>query len=366
MPASSPWLSSSTNATRPDTPLIAPLGQEAVVGAVLLASQPLDQLAQLAPEAAVPSGADPAAAPASDGETKPVGDGLDAPATAGEIPPVDGQLPDGSATSYTGHIPVTLSVFASGMQGFATDALGASLGSKIIPISAFQYDSTPVHSQFHAIPQDHNLIGVTASAARSSATATTDHGQADHGQASHGSGVGSVLLTLTGGGTDTLSLDTGTISISIASLDSIFGSAGNDTVVMTTPVSGAKIDLAGGTDTLTLANGTNSLNIANVESIVGGTGADTLVLIDAGGHTVTGGGSGDSITSGGGADVFKYAASSDSFTNAVAAADAHTDQIANFNDSGPAAKIDLTGLAGAGTESFAGAKAGATFALAFA
>jgi hypothetical protein len=48
------------------------------------------------------------------------------------------------------------------------------------------------------------------------------------------------------------------------------------------------------------------------------------------------------------------------------AADTNTDQIANFHDSGPTATIDLTTLAGAGTETFAGSKTGpATFALAF-
>jgi hypothetical protein len=354
-----------TETSAPDlTAPVAPLAQEAVVAGALWAAP----TALLAPADAAPAAGTP-----------PGPDADDLTLTVAPPPPDGATPPDATGAGFSDypHVTVAPPLFDGG-HGSASDPWGGYLGSRIVAVTASAY-FVPSLAPFHATPQDHDVLALSLTAPHAAATTATPPTAPGHDGAGastgssvtsgSGSGSGTGLLQLppdwhvTVAGSDTLTLAPAG-SLNLISL--LVGGTGADTVILTAPVSGGTIDLGGGIDTVTLANGANSLTLANTESVVGGSGADTLVLSDAGGHTVTGGGNGDLITSGGGADVFKYVAATDSFTTGAAAADANTDQIINFHDSGPSAKIDFAALAGAGTESFAGAKTGATFAAAFA
>ena len=114
MPPDSPLLPTSRPATAPDAALIAALGQEAVVGGALLAALPLDQLAQLVPDAGappVPSTTELAALPLSDTGAPLSTSTAD---TFAALPPAVDQsslanpLPDAASSAYTGYIPVAV------------------------------------------------------------------------------------------------------------------------------------------------------------------------------------------------------------------------------------------------------------------
>jgi len=142
----------------------------------------------------------------------------------------------------------------------------------------------------------------------------------------------------------------------------------SDAAGVTTGTTALKIDVSAAPLGVTLIanNGGDTLIGSNHgDTITGGSGADSITVGSVA-STITGGGGGDSIASTGAADNLKYLATTDSFSNAASTADTNTDVITGFHDSGPAATIDLTGLSGAGTETFTGLKAGASFVAAFA
>jgi len=102
------------------------------------------------------------------------------------------------------------------------------------------------------------------------------------------------------------------------------------------------------------------------DTLIAGAGPDTIVANStvAGGSEIVLNGGGDSIVSSGQADNLVFQAVTDSFSNASASADSHTDVVAGFNDA--VATIDFSNLAGAGTEHFTGQKTGTSFATSFA
>src|SRR5581483_3735295 len=68
-------------------------------------------------------------------------------------------------------------------------------------------------------------------------------------------------------GGDSLQLADGVNSVNVANVETITGGTGADTIVLSTLLSGASVDLGTGADTLTLANGVNSGTFTNVETI---------------------------------------------------------------------------------------------------
>ncbi len=80
------------------------------------------------------------------------------------------------------------------------------------------------------------------------------------------------------------SLSSGVVEVDIGQFtgsNTITGTTGNDTIVLSAPVINASIDLGAGFDKLTFANGTNSATVANTEVVLGGTGDDTITLATA-------------------------------------------------------------------------------------
>ena len=101
-----------------------------------------------------------------------------------------------------------------------------------------------------------------------------------------GTGLSGHTINMQGGGTDTVILaGAGNYAIGLLNTEVLTGSTGNDTVNLSTTLSGMSVDLGAGTDVLSLAGGINSLTVNNVETITtadfsGAASNDTLTLVN--------------------------------------------------------------------------------------
>ena len=107
-------------------------------------------------------------------------------------------------------------------------------------------------------------------------------------------GTGTDWLTLSGGGAHT---------VDVRNVASFTCDTGNDTVNLSSILSGTSIDLGTGTDSLSLADGGNSVGVDNIESVGGGSGVDNITDTGSTATTFDGGAGNDSISAGGGNDV---------------------------------------------------------------
>ena len=91
-----------------------------------------------------------------------------------------------------------------------------------------------------------------------------------------------------GGGNDTVDILAGTgffSSLSLLNVEHLTGSAGDDSITLLNNVNGLSVDLGTGNNTLSLANGGNTLSATNVQNInstdFSGTASnDTLTLLN--------------------------------------------------------------------------------------
>jgi len=118
-----------------------------------------------------------------------------------------------------------------------------------------------------------------------------------------GAGIG---LVDGGGGTDTVVLANGGVTVSLSNVEALTGGTGNDTITLGSVKTSGTINLNAGTDALILANGTNTFTASNVETITGGTGNDAITL----GAAQTSG----TIDLNGGADALTLAAGDNTLT----------------------------------------------------
>jgi hypothetical protein len=191
-----------------------------------------------------------------------------------------------------------------------------------------------------------------------------------HDSITAGNGTNSLSDTTGGGGdlvnfgngNDTVSLYNGTDIIVVGSGADLISSFGIGDTIMA-PGNGSAITAAGAGDVVT-ANGVgDNITAGGVgDTITAMGGGDNIVNLGSG-TTITLGGPGDSV----GESTNPSAPIQFDFLTPSASPGSNPDQIANFVDTGGAASIiDLTGLSGVGTETFAGLKSGASVAIAFA
>ena len=172
-------------------------------------------------------------------------------------------------------------------------------------------------------------------------------------------GGGNDTLSNPGAGSDLLLGGFGNDTITSSGNDTIAGGPGTDTI--TVNGSTASVDGGTGTDSLTLSGGgAHTVDVRNVESFTGDTGNDTVNLssilsgttIDlgtgtdsisaGGGNDVLIGGTGvDSLTGGAGSDTYSYSSASQSAPGAG-------DTITDFDATDDSEDINLNGFAAGG------------------
>jgi hypothetical protein len=176
-----------------------------------------------------------------------------------------------------------------------------------------------------------------------------------------GGGSGGNLVNF-GSGNDQVSLYNGGDLIMVGSgVDTISSFGAGDTIAA--PGAGSSINASGAGDAITANGAGDNITAGGAgDAITALGGSDTINNIGAG-STITLGGPGDAVSE----STIPGAAIQFDFLTPGASPGGNPDVITNFVDSGGSASIiDLTGLAGVGTEAFAGSKAGATVAIAFA
>ena len=199
---------------------------------------------------------------------------------------------------------------------------------------------------------------------------------------SFGAGFGCQSIYMTGSG-DALTIggaaQSETMDVSI--------SGGNDTLSVSLNHEGVEVNVTGANDVISISGsddyvslygGAYTVNLGAASTQLISFGSTAAISVDAGQDTIfIGNGNdtiysesfasgGDTITFGSGTDQIQFTAPLNSFSSAGAAADANTDTIGGFQDTGGnASVIDLTSLSGVSTETFNGLRAGATFAAAF-
>ncbi len=169
--------------------------------------------------------------------------------------------------------------------------------------------------------------------------------------------MGSSLTSATsidlGAGTDIVRLLAGSNTLVASNVESIFGTATADTLTLGTVQSGISVNLGAGADILNLANGTNSLTANNVGTINGGTGADTITSGNTAATTVTGGGGADVLNfSGTGTHTARYTAvadGGDSVNSFTTGASGDVFQFATSFGGAQTTSLTLESAAGAGT-----------------
>ncbi|MEJ0069346.1 MAG: calcium-binding protein [Pseudomonadota bacterium] len=172
-------------------------------------------------------------------------------------------------------------------------------------------------------------------------------------------GTGSDSLSLAGGH-DAISLGSGSNSLtnfndSIGSgANTVIGGNGND--VINLAGSGNAITLGSGADTVSGGTGNETISLGGGNDSISVSDGGNVISTGSGNVTMTGPAGGDTINVGSGADQITYVSPGDSFSSAPSAADAHTDVINNFQDTGATASVlDVAAIA-SNTQTFAGSR----------